>query len=178
MFRHVRVVQQKPNPFQPGSTCDPPAPTSLPSILRRITKLFSALVEFLYSSHVIEHNKGGARGMQLRSDNSSRNETRHQTRIILLITALVILGMRYESEPRTADDSVPAVTLRCEIVTSRHHPLFEKQESYGHPRGTFHTCLNEYQLFLVCSDRVSRRPNQRVDRSRDGRVETRTQARE
>src|SRR5215213_6550080 len=117
--------------------------------------------------------------MQPGSDNSATNETRHQIRIILLITALVILGMRHESESRTADTSMPSVILlRCQTLPCRHHPLFEKQESCGHPRGTFHMSLNECQLILVCSDRVFHQPNRRVDRSRDGRVETRTQARE
>ena len=87
---------------------------------------------------------------------------------------ILILGVMYRSESARSDDHVPVLTLlQCTTLRSHEPPLFEKKGSFERPRGTFRTPLNERQLFLVCTDRVSRQLSLRVDRSQDDRAETR-----
>lgn len=103
---------------------------------------------------------------------------RHQMRNIMLLAMLLILAMKGYAEPNTADSSLPMIIpLQCKTLSSRECLLFEKQGSCEGPRGTFRRSLNECRLCLVCSARVFRQPNRRADRSRDGRVETKTPAR-
>lgn len=104
-----------------------------------------------------------------------------QTSIVILsefVVVILILSVTFKSESKNdPDDRIPSITLlQCRALPSHESPLFEKQGSYERPRGTSRTSLNERQLFLVCTDRVSRQLNLRVDRSRDGRVETRIPA--
>lgn len=103
-----------------------------------------------------------------------------QGRIVILydvIALILILTVTYKSESRPPDDRLPMVTLvQCKTLPSHEFPLFERQGSYERPRGRFRTSLNERQLFLVCTDRVSRQLKLRVDRSQDDRVETSTPA--
>ena len=103
-----------------------------------------------------------------------------QARIIILcdsMALILILGVLYKSDSGRSDNPVRAFTLfQCTPRPSHEPPLFDKQGSFERPRGTFRTTLNERQLFLVCTDRVSRQPDPRVDRSQDGRAETRIPA--
>lgn len=104
----------------------------------------------------------------------------HQARTIILcdlIAMILILSVTYKSESRPPDDRLQMVTLfQCKTFPSHKFLLFERQRSCERPRGRFRTSLNERQLFLVCSDRVSRQLKLRVDRNQDGRVLTRTLA--
>lgn len=101
-----------------------------------------------------------------------------RTKILYDVIALIlILTVTYKSESRPAPDRAPMVTLlQCKTLPSPEFLLFERQGSYKRPRGTFRTSLNERQLFLVCTDRVSRQQKLRVDRSPDDRVETKPPA--
>jgi len=103
-----------------------------------------------------------------------------QGRIIILydvIALILILAVTYKSELRPSHHRFPMVIqFQCKTFPSHEFLLFERQGSYGRPRGRFRTSLNERQLFLVCTDRVSRQLKLRVDRSQDGRVLTRTPA--
>lgn len=103
-----------------------------------------------------------------------------QGRIIILhdvIALILILTVTYKSESRLSHDRWPMVTLlQCKTLPSHEFLPFERQGSYKRPRGTFRTSLNERQLFLVCTDRVSRQQKLRVDRSQGDRVETKTPA--
>lgn len=98
---------------------------------------------------------------------------RRQARIVILcdlMTMMLILGVTF----RPSEDRVRVVTLlQCKTLPSREFPIFDKQGSYERPRGTFRTSLNERQLLLVCTDRVSRQLVLRADRSQDGRLENR-----
>ncbi len=98
---------------------------------------------------------------------------RRQARIVILcdlMAIVLILGVTF----KPSEDRVQVVTLlQCKTLPSHEFPLFDKQGSYERPRGTFRTSLNERQLFLVCTDRVSRQLVLRADRSQDGRVEKR-----
>jgi hypothetical protein len=100
-----------------------------------------------------------------------------QRRIIILydfIAVVLILGVTFKSESTVPE---PVVTLlQCKSLPSREFPLLDKQGNYERPRGTFRMSLSERQLFLVCTDRVFRQPESRVDRSQDDRVETRIPA--
>src|SRR5215204_3163826 len=103
-----------------------------------------------------------------------------QARFIILfdLTAMIlILGVTFKSESRPPDEGAPIVTLlQCKTLPSHESPLFDKQGNYERPRGMFRRSINERQLFLVCTDRVYRQPELRVDRSRDDRGETRIPA--
>ena len=93
------------------------------------------------------------------------------------IALILILIVTYKSESRPSPDRSPMVTLlQCKTLPSHEFLLFERQGSYRRPRGTFRTSLDERQLFLVCTDRVSRQQELRVDRSQDDRAETKTPA--
>jgi hypothetical protein len=101
-----------------------------------------------------------------------------QTRVISLcdlMVVILILGLTYRPEAIRSEDR--AVTLlQCKTLQSHEFPLFDKQGSYERLRGRSRTSLSERQLFLVCTDRVSRQLNLRADRSQDDRVETRIPA--
>ena len=105
---------------------------------------------------------------------------RHQAGIIILcdlIAMILVLSVTYKSESRPPDDGLQMVTLfQCKTFPSHKFLLFERQGSYERPRGRFRTSLNEPQLFLVCTDRVSHQLKLPVDRNQDGRVLTRTLA--
>ena len=104
----------------------------------------------------------------------------HRARIIILcdlIAMILILSVMYKSESGPPDDRLPMFTLfQCKTLPSHEFLLFETQGSYERPRGRFRTSLDERQLFLVCTDRVSHQLKLRVGRSQDGRVSTRTPA--
>jgi len=94
-----------------------------------------------------------------------------------VIALILILTVTYISAPGPSHDpSTPVTLLRCKTLSSHEFLPSERQGSYKRPRGTFRTSLNERQLFLVCTDRVSRQRKLRVDRSQDDRVETKTPA--
>ena len=96
-----------------------------------------------------------------------------------VIALILILTVTYKSESKPSPDRLPLVTLlQCKTLPSHEFPLFERQGSYKRPRGTLRTSLNERQLFLVCTDRVSRQQKLRVDRSPDDRGETKPPARD
>ena len=106
--------------------------------------------------------------------------TARPRRIIFLcdvIALILVLTVTYKPESRSSHYRLPMVTLfQCKTLPSHEFLLFETPGSYERPRGRFRTSLNERQLFLVCTDRVSRQLKLRVDRSQDGRVLTRTLA--
>lgn len=103
-----------------------------------------------------------------------------QGRIIILydvIALILILTVTYKSESRLSHHRLPMVTLfQCKTLPSHEFLLFVRPGSFERPRGRFRTSLDERQLFLVCTDRVSRQLKLRVDQSQDGRVLTRTPA--
>jgi len=98
---------------------------------------------------------------------------RRQARIVILgdlMAMILVLGVTF----RPSEDRVRVVTLlQCKTLPSREFPLFDKQGSYERARGTFRTSINGRQLFLVCTDRVSRQLNLRAAPSQDDRVGTR-----
>ena len=101
-----------------------------------------------------------------------------QARNIILydfIAVILILSVTYKSETSTGEQA-PITLLQCRTLSLPEFPLLDKQGSYERPRGRFRRSLNEYRLFLVCTDRVYRQPNLRADRSPDDRVETRIPA--
>lgn len=94
-----------------------------------------------------------------------------------VIAVILILIVTYQSGSRPSHDRAPMVSLlQCRTLPSHEFLLSERQGSYKRPRGTLRTSLNERQLFLVCTDQVSRQQKPRVDRSQDDRVETKTPA--
>lgn len=94
---------------------------------------------------------------------------RRQARIVILcefMAMTLILGVTFKSESTPTEDRV--TLLQCQTL-----PRPDKQGSYERPRGTFRISLSGRQLFLVCTDRVSRRLVLQVDRSQDDRPEKR-----
>lgn len=92
-----------------------------------------------------------------------------------LVVMILIVGLTYRSGSNPSDHQTVTL-LQCKTLASHEFPLVDKQGSYERPRGTSRTSLNERQLLLVCTDRVSRQLNLRADRSQDGHVETRIPA--
>ena len=103
----------------------------------------------------------------------------HRARIIILcdlIAMILMLSVMYKSKSGPADRLPMATLFQCKTLPSHEFLLFERPRSYERPRGRFRTSLDERQLFLVCTDRVSLQLKLPVDQSQDGRVLTRTPA--
>ena len=82
-----------------------------------------------------------------------------QPRILILrdfMAAILILSVVFKSESKAPDVRMPFTVLQCTTLPSHEYPLFEKEESYERPDRTFRRSLNGRELFLVCTDRVSR----------------------